>query len=155
MTGQSDNEDTSAAGSTAQSGPAQSGPATAVAGPGGAFLPRRAPIDAYGNGGFRFADMSHRGSLLILPSGIYGWSPADPLSLQPSDFELALAEADGFEFLLLGTGETQIFPSAALRSLFEEKNLGLEPMTTGSAARTFNVLLAEQRAVAAALIATD
>ena len=38
-----------------------------------AFYPGRAPIDAYGNGGFRFAEMSHRGSLLCLPSGIYGW----------------------------------------------------------------------------------
>ena len=34
------------------------------------FVPGRAPIDAYGNGGFRFADMSHRGSILALPSGI-------------------------------------------------------------------------------------
>jgi len=35
------------------------------------FYPALAPIEAYGNGGFRFAGMSHRGSLLILPSGIY------------------------------------------------------------------------------------
>lgn len=41
-----------------------------------AHYPGRAPIDAYGNGGFRFAGMSHRGSLLCLPSGIYGWDPA-------------------------------------------------------------------------------
>ena len=38
-----------------------------------AHFPRRAPIDAYGNGGFRFADMSHRGSILIVPSGVYAW----------------------------------------------------------------------------------
>ncbi len=37
------------------------------------FLPGRYPFDAYGNGGFRFADMSHRGSLLALPSGIRAW----------------------------------------------------------------------------------
>ena len=42
-------------------------------------LPRSAPIEAYGKGGFAFADMSHRGSLLCLPSGIYGWEPKDPL----------------------------------------------------------------------------
>uniref|UniRef100_UPI0019535063 hypothetical protein n=1 Tax=Stenotrophomonas maltophilia TaxID=40324 RepID=UPI0019535063 len=40
-----------------------------------AHFPGRAPIDAYGNGGFRFADMSHRGSILCLPSGIHGWAP--------------------------------------------------------------------------------
>ena len=50
-----------------------------------AHFPGRAPIDAYGNGGFRFADMSHRGSLLCLPSGIYGWQPADPAALVAVD----------------------------------------------------------------------
>ena len=48
------------------------------------FYPGRAPIDAYGNGGFRFAGMSHRGSILCLPSGISAWSPLrlEDLSLQ-------------------------------------------------------------------------
>ena len=41
--------------------------------PAPAHYPARAPIDAYGNGGFRFADMSHKGSLIIVPSGIYAW----------------------------------------------------------------------------------
>ena len=44
---------------------------------GSARYPGRAPIDAYGNGGFRFADMSHRGSILCLPSGIYAWPVTD------------------------------------------------------------------------------
>ena len=48
-----------------------------------AHFPGRAPIDAYGNGGFRFADMSHRGSLLIVPSGIYGWDVAALDELTP------------------------------------------------------------------------
>ena len=51
-----------------------------------AHFPGKAPIEAYGNGGFRFADMSHRGSLLCLPSGIHGWEPADPSALKASDF---------------------------------------------------------------------
>lgn len=48
-----------------------------------AHFPGRAPIDAYGNGGFRFADMSHRGSLLCLPSGIHGWElqEGEPLTV--------------------------------------------------------------------------
>ena len=45
----------------------------ATARPAPAHYPQRAPIDAYGNGGFRFAGMSHRGSVLFLPSGIYAW----------------------------------------------------------------------------------
>ena len=45
-----------------------------------AHFPGRAPVDAYGNGGFRFAGMSHRGSILCLPSGVHGWQPRDPLA---------------------------------------------------------------------------
>ena len=55
-----------------------------------AHFPGRAPMDAYGNGGFRFADMSHRGSILCLPSGIHGWEPADPAALRIEDFERVL-----------------------------------------------------------------
>ena len=69
-----------------------------------AHFPGRAPIDAYGNGGFRFADMSHRGSILCLPSGIYGWEPADPLALDADDFDRLFAEAGAIEILLVGTG---------------------------------------------------
>ena len=117
--------------------------------------PGRAPIDAYGNGGFRFADMSHLGSLLLLASGVYGWdvSTIDMLSL--AALEPVLAERRAIEFLLLGTGATQVFPSLEIRRAFDAAGLGLEPMTTGAAARTYNVLLAEKRAVAAALIAVD
>ena len=51
-----------------------------------ARYPGRAPIDAYGNGGFRFAEMSHRGSILCLPSGIYAWPPASVADLGPDAF---------------------------------------------------------------------
>lgn len=119
-----------------------------------AFFPGRAPIDAYGNDGFRFAEMSHRGSLLCLPAGIYAWSPpAEPGALTGDDFALLFANLEGVAFLLLGTGDSQIFPSAGLRRAFDERGIGLEPMSTGSAARTYNVLLAESRDVAAALYA--
>ena len=60
-----------------------------------AHFPGRAPVDAYGNGGFRFAEMSHRGSILCLPSGIHGWEPADPAVLKPEDFGRVLQEAEG------------------------------------------------------------
>ena len=118
-----------------------------------AHYPTPVPIDAYGNGGFRFADMSHKGSLLILPSGIYGWGVSGPARLGPKNFQAVFDEADDIEFLLLGTGPSQHFPSPKLRDAFEKKGLGLEAMDTGAACRTFNVLLAEARAVAAALIA--
>lgn len=69
-----------------------------------AHFPGRAPIDAYGNGGFRFAEMSHRGSLLCLPSGIHGWDPVQPPILTVNDLELILEQASDIEILLVGTG---------------------------------------------------
>jgi uncharacterized protein len=120
-----------------------------------AHFPGRAPIEAYGNGGFRFADMSHRGSLLCLPSGIYGWQPVDSTALAPGDFERLLAEAGGIEVLLVGTGKTLHRLPEAVRVALKEARISADPMSTGAAVRTYNVLLAEDRAVAAALIAVD
>lgn len=120
-----------------------------------ARYPGRAPIDAYGNGGFRFADMSHRGSILCLPSGIYAWSATDGANLTLDDLAQVLAELAPPGFLLLGTGRNQVFPPLALRRAFLDAKIGLEPMDTGAACRTYNVLLAEARPVAAALVAVS
>ena len=120
-----------------------------------AHFPGRAPIDAYGNGGFRFAEMSHRGSLVCQPSGIHGWEPSDPENLVADDFAPLFAEADGVEILLIGTGDTLRPLPPALRQAFRERAIMADPMATGAAVRTFNVLLAENRAVAAALVAVD
>ena len=109
------------------------------------FYPARAPIDAYGNGGFRFADMSHRGSLLLLASGIQGWDIVDPAGLTLASLAPVLAAGAQHEFLLLGTGATQVFPSLVIRRAFDEAGIGLEVMSTGAAARTYNILLAEKR----------
>jgi uncharacterized protein len=115
--------------------------------------PGRAPFDAYGNGGFRFADMSHKGSLIALPSGVWAWDVLTPDTLTLSHFMRVFNEPRGgdFQFLLLGTGVTQVFPSSDVRRAF--LGIGLDVMTTGAAARTYNVLLAEGRPVGAALIA--
>lgn len=120
-----------------------------------AHFPGRAPIEAYGNGGFRFADMSHRGSILCLPSGIYGWEPADRQALAAADFEKFFAESQAVQILLVGTGsELRPLPKS-LREALKERGVSSDPMSTGAAVRTYNVLLAEDRAVAAALIAVD
>ena len=120
-----------------------------------AHFPGRAPIDAYGNGGFRFADMSHRGSLLIVPSGIYGWDVAAVDELTPERCAPFLAELQRPAFVLLGTGREHRMPPAPVRKLFADAGIGLEPMSTGAAARTYNVLLAEGRDFGAGLIAVD
>lgn len=120
-----------------------------------AHFPGRAAIEAYGNGGFRFADMSHRGSLLCLPSGIHGWQPADAASLSVADFDKVLAEAGKIEILLVGMGKELRPLPVALRAALKEAGISADPMSTGAAVRTYNVLLAEDRAVAAALVAVD
>jgi len=117
--------------------------------------PGRAPIEAYGNGGFRFAGMSHRGSLLCLGEAIVGWSATTAEGLTLDNFASLLAEPAGIELLLLGTGRGFLLPSVALRSGMREVGIRLEPMDTGAACRTYNVLLAEKRPVGAALIAVD
>jgi uncharacterized protein len=120
-----------------------------------AHFPGRAPIDAYGNGGFRFADMSHRGSILCLPSGIHGWEPKAPPTLTIADFSLVLAQAADIEILLVGTGTDLRRLPQELRDALRQHRITSDPMSTGAAVRTYNVLLAEDRAVAAALIAVD
>jgi len=120
-----------------------------------ASYPRQTPIDAYGNGGFRFAGMSHRGSLVCVPSGIYGWHVTRPEDISAESLAMVLGEADAVSFLMLGTGANQVFPSSAVMAALAEAGLGLEVMDTGAACRTYNVLLAEDRKVAAALIAIE
>lgn len=118
-----------------------------------AHFPGRAPIDAYGNGGFRFADMSHRGSILCLPSGIHGWDKEEGSPLTLADLERVLDEAGDIEVLLVGTGK-EIRPLAPeIKTALRERKISSDPMSTGAAVRTFNVMLAESRTVAAALIA--
>lgn len=116
--------------------------------------PGVAPIDAYGNGGFRFAGMSHRGSILCLPDAIEAWEPSSVDELTPESFAAVFAVKDRIDFVLLGTGEAHRMPPADVRAAFAAAGLGLDVMGTGAAARTYNVLIAEGRRVAAGLIAT-
>jgi uncharacterized protein len=122
-----------------------------------ACYPFETAVTAYGNGGFRFADMSHKGSILCLPGGVFAWDVALDAAaadtLKVGDFAFALASLTAPAVLLLGTGAQQIFPSSEITKAFANAGIGLEAMSTGAAARTYNVLLAEKRRVAAALIA--
>jgi uncharacterized protein len=114
--------------------------------------PGRALIDAYGNGGFRFADMSHKGALLFSSHGVFGLAASTPDELALEALARLAAQAEFHTVLLLGTGRTQVFASVPIRQAFADAGIGLEPMDTGAAARTYNVLLAEKRPVAAALL---
>ncbi|MCC2652917.1 MAG: hypothetical protein K0Q60_3080, partial [Microvirga sp.] len=103
--------------------------------------------------GFRFADMSHRGSLLALPSGVRAWPVASMADLTDEVLDPIFTEGDALELLLFGTGLDIAVLPAAFRTRFREAGIGLDVMQTGAAARTYNILLAENRKVGAALIA--
>ena len=118
-----------------------------------AHFPGRAPLDAYGNGGFRFADMSHRGSILCVASGIYGWAPASAAELSAEAFARVIAERDEIDFLLLGVGTMPMPLDDAATKALRAAGVRFDTMTTGAAVRTFNVMIAEERRVAAGLIA--
>ncbi|MBI4275560.1 MAG: hypothetical protein HY659_12765 [Rhizobiales bacterium] len=118
-------------------------------------LPQLAPIDGYGHGGFRFAGMSHRGSLLCLPSGIWAWPPVTPAEITDASLAPVFAEAADVGFFLIGTGRERWAMPAGLWRRFHETQITVEVMRTGDAANTFNILLGEGRRVGAALIAVD
>jgi uncharacterized protein len=120
-----------------------------------AHYPGRAPIDAYGNGGFRFAEMSHRGSILCIPSGIYGWDVPGFDEIDDASLRRVFEEAEAIDILLVGAGTAPRRLSPSLAERLRGAAISADAMTTGAAVRTFNVLLAEERRVAAALIAVD
>lgn len=117
-----------------------------------AFLPGRPTIDAYGGGGFRFGGLSHRGSILALPSGIYGW-PVQPGGPTIGDLTPVLAEIDRIDLFILGTGRHMVRPAEPVRDVLADAGLAVECMATGHAVATYNLLLGEGRRVAAGLIA--
>lgn len=118
------------------------------------FLPGLWPIDGYGAGGFQFGGMSHRGSILALPSGIRIWAAASPADITPDSLAAVFAEDKGLiEHLLVGTGDNLRPLSQATREALRAAGIRAEPMATGAAARTYNILLGERRRVAAALLA--
>ena len=117
-------------------------------------LPQAAAIDAYGKGGFRFADMSHRGSILCLPDGIWAWPVGAPQEITEESLARVFA-AKGVDLFMLGTGTQPWLMPEALRWRFRDARIGVEVTPTGPAVRTYNILFAERRRVGAALIAVD
>ena len=116
-------------------------------------LPRSAPIEAYGKGGFAFADMSHRGSLLCLPDAIWAWPVSDPAEIDRRALERVFAAAGSIDTLIIGTGTGVWLPPTDLRQALRRVSVVLDAMQTGPAIRTYNIMMGERRRVAAALIA--
>jgi uncharacterized protein len=116
-------------------------------------LPRQTVINSHGEGGFRFAGMSHRGSLLCLPDGIWAWLVDKAEELTEDTLALVFARVGALDFFILGTGKVLWNMPPALRVPFRDAHVSLDTMTTGAAVRTYNVMLMESRRVGAGLIA--
>ena len=115
----------------------------------------RQVIESYGGGGFRVAGQVYQGSVLVIPQRTLAWPVArfDDITLE--SLAPVIAAAVELEILLLGCGPQLCLPPQDLCAALRGHGLVVEPMDTGAACRTYNVLVSEGRPVAAALIAVD
>lgn len=108
-------------------------------------------IKAYGAGSIQINETVYHRDLIVMPESIEPeWASAPITELTTDHF--AAVQAYAPEILLLGTGETQIFPPARLMAELGRQGMCLEVMDTAAACRTYNVLMSEDRRVAAALM---
>ena len=112
-------------------------------------------IQGYGGGNFRIAGNTHAGSVIILPEETISWDIGAYEDISPASFGAVTQTAGGVEVLLIGCGARMGMPRSDIRDYLKEFGIVPEWMDTGAACRTFNVLLSEDRAVAAALIAVE
>lgn len=119
------------------------------------FLPGRHAIEGYGSGGFSFAGMSHRGSILAMPSGVRAVTASDVSQMDADLLAPLFAEPPGsINLLVVGAGAGFALPPRAVRDLLRSRGIGIDPMATAHAVSTYNILLGEGRPVAALLLAT-
>jgi len=105
---------------------------------------------AYGEGYVVVNSQRHETNLIVLPEKVLPWDVAGFADLKESDFQLFMDM--NLEILLLGTGPTQRFPHPRLTQALAAKRVGVEAMDLQAACRTYNILVAEERRVAAALL---
>ena len=113
----------------------------------------RKVINGYGDGGFRIAGERVEGSIIVFPERFLPWPVTDARSLRAEDLQPLIEAAGDIDILLLGCGVGPPAFDPALRELLRSHRVVVDAMDTGAACRTYNILLTESRAVAAALIA--
>ncbi len=111
----------------------------------------RQVIERYGPSGFRVSGVIYRGPVLVFPDGALPWRIAGPAAIS-AEALAPVVEHGGVQILLLGLGRRMSPVAAALRASLRKAGIVLDAMDTGAACRTYNVLLAEDRPVAAALL---
>lgn len=111
-------------------------------------------VTDYEPGRVRFGERAFSTSLIALHDRLIpDWEHHPPAALRPTD--LRPITEQGPEILILGTGDTQVFPDPASFATLMDLGIGFEVMDNGAACRTYNILLAEGRRVALALMLTD
>jgi uncharacterized protein len=119
------------------------------------FLPGRHLIESFGNGGFRLGGLSNAGSLLITPTGARAFRAENISAVTSEQISALIAEKAAIDMVLIGTGREMLpLPDDVAKRLRSE-GMGFDIMNTNAAVRTYNVVLAEDRRVAAILIAVD
>ena len=111
-------------------------------------------VESYGEGRFRVTGQLHESPILVFPDRTLVWhvTGAAEASLENLEPILAAGREGKLELLLFGQGPRMLLVPQALRQGLRDAGIVLEPMDTGAACRTYNVLMAEGRLVAAALI---
>lgn len=110
-------------------------------------------VTSYGDGVFRFGEETVTGSILLFPEAVYSWNVSSVDEITPQSFSRIIEHAQEIDILLLGMGSQLTPVPLAWRQALKEHGIVIEPMDTGAACRTYNVLVSEARRVAAAMIA--
>ena len=109
-------------------------------------------IQSYGPAGFKINGAIHTGAVIVFPEETLEWSADNFSTLSEHDFDGLAAQSKDIDVVLLGTGAKQQFFPPKLKQALKDKGLSVEAMDSGAACRTYNVLMAEGRRVAAALL---
>jgi uncharacterized protein len=111
----------------------------------------RQVIDGYGASGFRVSGIAYSGAILVFPDGTQAWTVSTLAEVTAASLQPVIARG-GVQILLLGCGRRMQPVPAPLRQALRAGGIVVDAMDTGAACRTYNVLLAEDRRVAAALL---
>ena len=110
-------------------------------------------IGGYGDGGFSISGIRHEGSVLILPRRTLSWTVQSVSDIALENLQPIIGADPRPAILILGCGRSMVPVPRALRESLRGHGIVVEPMDSGAACRTYNVLLTEGRDVAAAIIA--
>ena len=110
-------------------------------------------IRAYAHGEIRIGERPIRSNCIVTANSVVDWPVKSIDALTLADLEPVIALDP--EIVILGSGENQRFPDPQLLGAILSRGIGCEVMTTGAACRTYNVLVGEDRKVAAALVLKD